>query len=58
MDAPFGFLQIEAMFFGPMDDCVQGDFLTIGLLQTVSDIAVVIRRQGNFFVPNDFLFDG
>jgi hypothetical protein len=30
MEAPFGFLQIETMFFGSINDCVQGDFLAIG----------------------------
>ena len=45
------------MLFSTMDDRVQGDLLTIGLPQTVFDIAVVISGQRDFLVPNDLLFD-
>jgi hypothetical protein len=58
MDAPLRFLEIEPMLFGTVDNRIQGDFLTIGLAQAVPNIAIVIRGQRDFFVPNDFLFDG
>jgi hypothetical protein len=58
MDTSLRFLEIEPMLFGTVDNCVQGDFLTIGLPQAVPNIAIVIKRQGDFFVSNDFLFDG
>jgi hypothetical protein len=58
MECPLRFLEIEPMLFGTIDNRVQGDFLTIGLPQTVPDIAIVIRCQRNFFVPNDFFFNG
>jgi hypothetical protein len=43
MDAPFGFIQVEAMFFGSIDDRAQGDLLSVGFAQAVLEIAIIIR---------------
>jgi hypothetical protein len=58
MNTSLRFLEIEPMLFGTVDNRVQGDFLTIGLAQAVPNIAIVVRGQRDFFVSNDFLFDG
>ena len=42
MEAPFGFLQVETMFFSTINDCAQGNFLAVGFVQTVLKIAIII----------------
>jgi len=55
MSRLFGFLQIETMPFGPINNRRQGDLLMVGCPQTVFNEAVVIGFQGNFFVLDDFV---
>ena len=60
MEGSLGFLQIEAMPFGPTNNGGQGNFLAIPPSppsQAVFDIAVIIRLQRDVFILNGFLFD-
>jgi len=54
----FGFFEIESMCFGSINDRVQRDFLTIGLLQTFLDVAIIVGLQRDVFVLDDFLIRG
>jgi hypothetical protein len=57
MDGSFGFLEIEAMFFGSTNHGGQGDLLAIFLSQAVFDKAIVVGLQGDLFVLDDSLFN-
>ena len=58
MNAPFGSLEKEPVLFGSTDDGGEGQFLVIGLPQTIFDVGVIVRGERDVFVLDNVLFNG
>jgi hypothetical protein len=57
MSGPLGFLEEEPVLFGSTDDGGEGYFLMIGLPQTVFDVAVIVRGEGDVLVLDNVFFN-
>ncbi len=58
MNAPFGPLEKEPVLFGSTDDSGKGQFLVIGLPQTILDVGVIVRGKRDVLVLDNVFFDG
>jgi len=43
METLFGFLEVEAMPFGSINDGIEGEVLMVFIAQTIFDVVIIIR---------------
>jgi hypothetical protein len=57
MGLPFGLGEVKIVFFGPLNDCRNGDLLMVLIPETVPNIAIVIAPERNLGIFDQTFFE-